>query len=73
MTLVSTRPETKSAPFSKDGDRLDASIHVTIRDCSLGSILVAATEKGLCAILIGDEPVALERDLRDLFPKTQLM
>jgi AraC family transcriptional regulator of adaptative response/methylated-DNA-[protein]-cysteine methyltransferase len=46
---------------------------VTIRDCSLGSILVAATEKGLCAILIGDEPKALERDLRDLFPKTLLM
>jgi len=41
--------------------------------CSLGAILVAATEKGVCAILLGDEPDALLRDLQDQFPRAQLV
>ena len=41
--------------------------------CSLGSILVAATDKGVCAILLGDDPEALVRDLQDRFPKAQLL
>ena len=28
-------------------------------ECSLGSILVAATAKGVCAVLLGDDPEAL--------------
>jgi AraC family transcriptional regulator of adaptative response/methylated-DNA-[protein]-cysteine methyltransferase len=39
---------------------------------SLGSILVAATDKGVCAILLGDDPDALARDLQDRFPKAEL-
>ena len=39
---------------------------------SLGSILVAATERGVCAITLGDEPDALLRDLQDRFPNAQL-
>ena len=41
--------------------------------CWLGSILVAATEKGVCAILLGDEPDALVRDLWDRFPEPRLV
>ena len=40
---------------------------------SLSSILVAATDKGICAILFGDDPNTLVRDLQDRFPKTQLI
>ncbi|MCJ2014230.1 bifunctional DNA-binding transcriptional regulator/O6-methylguanine-DNA methyltransferase Ada [Methylobacterium sp. J-076] len=40
--------------------------------CSLGAILVAATERGVCAILLGDEPDALVRDLQDRFPAADL-
>ena len=36
--------------------------------CSLGSILVAATEGGVCAILLGDDPDILVHDLQDTFP-----
>lgn len=36
--------------------------------CSLGAILVAATEAGVCAILLGDAPDPLIRDLQDRFP-----
>jgi AraC family transcriptional regulator of adaptative response/methylated-DNA-[protein]-cysteine methyltransferase len=42
-------------------------------ECSLGSILVAATTKGICAILLGDDPDRLARDLQDRFPKADLI
>jgi AraC family transcriptional regulator, regulatory protein of adaptative response / methylated-DNA-[protein]-cysteine methyltransferase len=47
-------------------------IHFAVGACSLGAILVAATAKGICAILIGDEPDALVRDLQDRFPRADL-
>ena len=48
-------------------------IRFALGECSLGSILVAATEKGVCAITLGDDPEALVRDLQDRFPKAQLI
>jgi AraC family transcriptional regulator of adaptative response/methylated-DNA-[protein]-cysteine methyltransferase len=50
----------------------NGSIRFALGDCSLGSILVAATEKGVCAILLGDDPGALVRELQDSFPKAQV-
>jgi len=38
-------------------------VRYTFGSSSLGVVLVAATEKGICAILLGDEPAALEREL----------
>jgi AraC family transcriptional regulator, regulatory protein of adaptative response / methylated-DNA-[protein]-cysteine methyltransferase len=46
-----------------------AVIHFAVGECSLGSILVARSTKGVCAILLGDEPDALVRDLQDRFPR----
>jgi AraC family transcriptional regulator of adaptative response/methylated-DNA-[protein]-cysteine methyltransferase len=50
-----------------------ASIRFAVGECSLGSILVAATDKGVCAILFGDDPDTLVRDLQDRFPKARLI
>ena len=50
-----------------------ASIRFAVGECSLGSILVAATDKGVCAILLGDDPDRLVRDLQDRFPKAHLI
>lgn len=50
-----------------------AAIRFAVGECSLGSILVAATERGVCAILLGDDPEALVRDLQDRFPRAQLI
>jgi AraC family transcriptional regulator of adaptative response/methylated-DNA-[protein]-cysteine methyltransferase len=50
-----------------------ASIRFAAGECSLGSILVAATGTGVCAILLGDDPGALVRDLQDRFPKARLI
>jgi AraC family transcriptional regulator, regulatory protein of adaptative response / methylated-DNA-[protein]-cysteine methyltransferase len=50
-----------------------ASIRFAVGECSLGSILVAATGKGICAILLGDDADALVRELDDRFPKATLI
>jgi AraC family transcriptional regulator of adaptative response/methylated-DNA-[protein]-cysteine methyltransferase len=41
--------------------------------CWLGAILVACTDRGACAILLGDEPDTLIGDLRKRFPDTELV
>jgi AraC family transcriptional regulator of adaptative response/methylated-DNA-[protein]-cysteine methyltransferase len=48
------------------------SIRFAVGACSLGAILVAATGKGICAILMGDDPNQLVRDLQDRFPNAEL-
>lgn len=48
-------------------------IRFAIGECSLGSILVAASERGVCAIQLGDDPDALARDLQDRFPRAHLL
>jgi AraC family transcriptional regulator of adaptative response/methylated-DNA-[protein]-cysteine methyltransferase len=50
-----------------------ASIRFAVGQCSLGEILVAATDKGVCAILLGNDPAALVRDLQDRFPNAELI
>jgi AraC family transcriptional regulator of adaptative response/methylated-DNA-[protein]-cysteine methyltransferase len=48
-------------------------IRFAVGQCSLGAILVAATDKGVCAIEFGDDPERLVRGLQDRFPKAQLL
>ena len=48
-------------------------ISFAVGQSSLGAVLVARTERGVCAILLGDDPQALVHDLQDRFPKAQLV
>ncbi len=48
-------------------------IRFAVGEASLGAVLVAATEKGVAAILLGDDPEALVRDLQDRFPRAKLV
>jgi AraC family transcriptional regulator, regulatory protein of adaptative response / methylated-DNA-[protein]-cysteine methyltransferase len=48
-----------------------AVIRFAVGEASLGAVLVAATDKGVCAILLGDDPHALVRDLQDRFPNAE--
>ncbi len=48
-------------------------IRFALGECSLGAILVAATDRGVCAIIFGDDPAPLLRDLQDRFPKADLL
>lgn len=49
------------------------SLHFAVGQCALGAILVASSGRGVCAILMGDAPDALLRDLQDRFPKATLI
>jgi AraC family transcriptional regulator, regulatory protein of adaptative response / methylated-DNA-[protein]-cysteine methyltransferase len=51
----------------------DTEIRFAVGQCSLGSILVASSPRGICAIMMGDDPQALARDLQDRFPKARLI
>ena len=51
----------------------DSDIRFATSACSLGSILVARSAKGICAILLGDKPKALLQDLRQRFAKAHLI
>jgi AraC family transcriptional regulator of adaptative response/methylated-DNA-[protein]-cysteine methyltransferase len=51
----------------------NAAIRFAVGECSLGAILVACSARGVCAILIGNDPDALARDLQDQFPQATLI
>jgi len=50
-----------------------AEIRFAIGECSMGSILVARSDRGVCAILLGDDPEALARSLQERFPRAELV
>jgi AraC family transcriptional regulator, regulatory protein of adaptative response / methylated-DNA-[protein]-cysteine methyltransferase len=51
----------------------NTAIRFAVGECSLGSILVARSKKGVCAIAFGEDPDALVRDLQDRFPRARLI
>ena len=51
----------------------NAEIRFAIGECSLGSILVARSERGVCAIFLGEDPDVLARALQDRFPNATLI
>jgi len=48
-------------------------IRFAVGQCSLGAILVARSDRGVCAISLGDDPDELARDLQDRFPRARLI
>ncbi len=48
-------------------------IRFAVGQSTLGAILVASSKKGIAAILLGDDPEQLVRDLQDRFPKAKLI
>ncbi|MBL8851133.1 MAG: bifunctional DNA-binding transcriptional regulator/O6-methylguanine-DNA methyltransferase Ada [Planctomycetaceae bacterium] len=47
-------------------------IHYAVENCWLGLVLVAATERGICAIMFGDRAAPLIRDLHRRFPEADV-
>lgn len=48
-------------------------IRFALGQCSLGTILVAATDKGICVIQFADDPDSLLQGLQDRFPNARLI
>ena len=61
-----------SAKEYRDGGS-NAEIRFAVGQCSLGAILVAQSQRGICAILLGDDPDALVKDLQDQFKKAKII
>ena len=61
----------KPTAFRAGGARM--TIRFSVGECSLGSILVAASQVGICAISLGDDPDELLKWLQDRFPKAQFI
>lgn len=50
----------------------NAAMRFAVGECSLGAILVATSEKGIAAILLGDDAETLVHELEDRFPNATL-
>jgi AraC family transcriptional regulator, regulatory protein of adaptative response / methylated-DNA-[protein]-cysteine methyltransferase len=61
----------KPTEFKAGGD--GATIRFAVGECSLGSILVAASDLGICSIAIGNDPDALLREFQDRFRNAELI
>ncbi|CAN5149117.1 bifunctional DNA-binding transcriptional regulator/O6-methylguanine-DNA methyltransferase Ada [soil metagenome] len=51
----------------------DTVIRFAVGECSLGSILVAATERGVCSIQLGGDPQILVEELQRRFFRSELI
>jgi AraC family transcriptional regulator of adaptative response/methylated-DNA-[protein]-cysteine methyltransferase len=58
------------ATYRKGGKGM--TIHYTIAECPLGLLLVAATEKGICSVTLGDRGAGLTEDLHAEFPQAEI-
>jgi AraC family transcriptional regulator, regulatory protein of adaptative response / methylated-DNA-[protein]-cysteine methyltransferase len=58
------------ATYSRGGRGVN--INYTIVESSLGRLLVAVTERGVCAVRLADSDEELENDLRAEFPEAQI-
>ncbi|HEY8157420.1 MAG TPA: methylated-DNA--[protein]-cysteine S-methyltransferase [Methylobacter sp.] len=65
MSLIST------SDYRANGSQ--SRIRFALGECSLGSVLVAVSAKGICTISLGDGPEALTRDLQNRFPQAELI
>jgi AraC family transcriptional regulator of adaptative response/methylated-DNA-[protein]-cysteine methyltransferase len=55
--------------FRRGGD--DLRVHYTLQSCLLGRCLVAASSRGICAVLPGDNDETLIAELEQMFPHAQ--
>jgi len=58
------------ATYSRGGRGVN--INYTIVSSSMGRLLVAMTDRGVCAVRMGDSDSDLETDLREEFPQAQI-
>jgi AraC family transcriptional regulator, regulatory protein of adaptative response / methylated-DNA-[protein]-cysteine methyltransferase len=64
---------TTQDPNTGGSDTTDLLIHARVGECWLGCILVGMTERGICAILLGDDPAILRRDLQERFAQARIV
>ncbi len=81
MTTTHTRTPNLATPTVADASGTVRRTSLTVREeirfavgqATLGAVLVASSTKGVAAILIGDDPETLTRELQDRFPHARLI
>jgi len=63
-----TLHQTDGRAEARDDSPIAGSIRFAVGRCALGGLLVARSDRGLCAILLGDDRDGLFADLRRRFP-----
>jgi AraC family transcriptional regulator of adaptative response/methylated-DNA-[protein]-cysteine methyltransferase len=61
------------APTSYKAGGKHEQIRFAVGECSLGHVLVAATDKGICEVRLGDDPQRLVEELQDRFSGADLV
>jgi AraC family transcriptional regulator of adaptative response/methylated-DNA-[protein]-cysteine methyltransferase len=64
-------PASNKAPTARKQPAM--TISYALDKCSLGNVLIAQSEKGICALLLGDDPQALIDDLQQRFQKSTII
>jgi AraC family transcriptional regulator of adaptative response/methylated-DNA-[protein]-cysteine methyltransferase len=59
--------------MSVPSTRQIAQLHYAIGQCSLGFVLIARAERGVCAVLLGDDPESVTTELEKRFAPTSLL
>ena len=60
-------------PTAYKAGGVETDIRFATGTCSLGTILVAQSQRGVCAILLGDDPAALVQELNEKFPAANVV
>ena len=61
----------KPSQYQRQGT--GTTMRFAIGQCTLGAILVATTERGVCAVELGDDPNELVEDFQDRFSSAQIV
>lgn len=72
MIITQTAPGTPTRS-GVSGASATEEIRFALGQSCLGAILVASSTRGIVAILLGDDPHDLARDLQDRFPRARLI
>jgi AraC family transcriptional regulator of adaptative response/methylated-DNA-[protein]-cysteine methyltransferase len=59
------------AAYGRGGEGMR--IRFTVVSSPLGRLLVGATSRGVCAVMLGDSDGALERELREEYPRAEIL
>jgi AraC family transcriptional regulator of adaptative response/methylated-DNA-[protein]-cysteine methyltransferase len=68
-----TSAETERDRNTGGSDTAGLLIRSSVGQCWLGFILVATSDRGICAILLGDDPAVLRHDLTERFPQARII
>ncbi len=70
--LLRLSPRMAAIEVIREGETMKSTIKYAAGRCSLGTVVVASTDKGVCAILLGEQVAPLVQDLQRRFPANAL-